>query len=66
MIGLISGKWVLILTVRKPDMMLSWVEKYKIYYPPITLNSLSVKSIQSQKHLGLTLDSKLRFNKHIS
>ena len=66
MIGLISGKWVLILTVRKPDMMLSSVEKYKIYYPPITFNSLSVKSIQSQKHLGLTLDSKLRFIKHIS
>ena len=66
MIGLINGKWVFILTVPKSDMILSSVEKYKIYYPPTTFSSLSVKSIQSQKHLGLTLDSKLRFNKHIS
>ena len=37
-----------------------------IHYPPITFNNLPLKCVQSHKHLGSTLDSKLNFNKHIS
>ena len=37
-----------------------------IHYPPIIFKKLPVKRVQSHKHLGLTLDSKLNFNKHIS
>ena len=58
-------KMSLILTVRNPQMPLSLLEK-KIHYPPIIFNKLPVKRIQSHKHLGLTLASKLNFNEHIS
>ena len=47
-------------------MKLSSVEKNNVHYPPITFNKLPVKRVQSDKHLGLTLDSKLNFNEHIS
>ena len=47
-------------------MKLSSVEKQNIHYPPITFNKLPVKRVQSHKHLGLALDSKLNFNEHIS
>ena len=66
MIGLISGKWVLILTVQNPHMKLSSVEKKNIHYPPILFNNLPVKRVQFHRHLGLTLDSQLNFNEHIS
>ena len=46
-------------------MKLSSVEKKNIHYPPILFNNLPVKRVQSHRHLGLTLDSKLNFNKHI-
>ena len=47
-------------------MKLSSVEKKNIRYPPILFNNLPVKRVQSHRHLGLTLDSKLNFNEHIS
>ena len=47
-------------------MKLSSVEKKSIYYPPILFNNLPVKPVQSHRHLGLTLDSQLSFNEHIS
>ena len=56
MIGLISGKLVLVLTVQNLPMKLSSVEKENIRNSPITFNNLPVKCIQSHKHLGLTLD----------
>ena len=37
-------------------------KKNNIHYPPITFNKLPVKRVQSHKHLGLTLDSKLNFS----
>ena len=40
--------------------------KRNIQNPPITFENLPVKSIQSHKHLGLTLDSKLIFTEYIS
>ena len=66
MIWIISGKWVLILTVQNPPEKLSSVEKKSIHYPPITFNNLPLKRVQSHKHLGLTLDSKVNFNEHFS
>ena len=41
-------------------------KKRNIHYPPITFNKLLVKRVQSHKHLGLTLNSKLNFKEHIS
>ena len=37
----------------------------KVNYPPSHFNSTNVQVADSQKHLGLVLDSKLNFNKHI-
>ena len=37
-----------------------------IHYPLILFNNLPVKRIQFHRHLGLTLDSQLNFNEHIS
>ena len=34
-------------------------------YPPLHFNSTNVQVADSQKHLGLVLDSKLNFNEHI-
>ena len=35
-------------------------------HPPIYFNHIQVKMVQHHKHLGLTLDSKLFFKKHIN
>ena len=35
-------------------------------HPPIFLNDIEVKRVNCHKHLGLILDSKLSFTKHIS
>ena len=50
----------------KPAHEIVLSRKKNIHYPPITFNNLPVKHIQSQKHLGLTLDSKLNLYEHIS
>ena len=34
-------------------------------YPPLHFNSTDVQVTDSQKHLGLELDSQLNFNEHI-
>ena len=34
-------------------------------YPPLHFNSTNIQVVDSQKHLGLVLDSKLNFNEHI-
>ena len=34
-------------------------------YPPLQFNNTDVQIADSQKHLGLILDSKLKFNEHI-
>ena len=65
MIGLINGKWVLILTVQKPPRScLQPKKKNTIHYPPITFNKFPVERVQFHKHLGL--NSKLNFNEYIS
>ena len=50
----------------KPTHEVVFVRKNNIHYPPITFNNLLLKHVQSHKHLGLKLDPKLNFNKHIS
>ena len=35
-------------------------------YPPLFFNNSEIKLSSNQKHLGLTLDSKISFNKHIN
>ena len=50
----------------KPTHEVVFVRKNNIHYPPITFSNLLLKHVQSHKHLGLKLDPKLNFNKHIS
>ena len=38
----------------------------KVVYPPLQFNNNDVQSANSQKHLGLVLDSKLEFNEHVN
>ena len=38
----------------------------KVVYPPLHFNNNDVQSANSQKHLGLVLDSKLDFNEHVN
>ena len=38
----------------------------KLVYPPLQFNNNDVQSANSQKHLGLVLDSKLDFNEHVN
>ena len=37
----------------------------KVNHPPIFFNNIEVKRVNDHKHLGLILDSKLSFAKHI-
>ena len=38
----------------------------EVVYPPLKFNNNDVQSANSQKHLGLILDSKLDFNEHVN
>ena len=38
----------------------------RVVYPPLKFNNNDVQSANSQKHLGLVLDSKLDFNEHVN
>ena len=40
-------------------------KRYKKIYPLLQFNSTDVQIADSQKHLGLILESKLNFNEHI-
>ena len=42
------------------------VKRNSPYDPPLFFNGIEVKRVSEQKHLGLTFDSKLSFNDHIS
>ena len=50
----------------KPAYGVIFGRKKNINYPPILFNNLPVKRVEFHRHLGLTLDSKLNFNEHIS
>ena len=41
-------------------------KRYKVVYPPLKFNNSDVQSANSQKHLGLVLDSKLDFIEHVN
>ena len=41
-------------------------KRAKVVYPPLKFNSNDVQSANSQKHLGLALDTKLDFNEHVN
>ena len=41
-------------------------KREKAVYPPLQFNNNNVQSANSQKHLGLVLDSKLDFNEHVN
>ena len=41
-------------------------KRQKVVYPPLQFNNNYVQSAHSKTHLGLVLDSKLKFNKHVN
>ena len=41
-------------------------KKFRVDHPPLHFNNIEVKRVTDHKHLGLTLDSKLSFVKHIT
>ena len=41
-------------------------KRNNVLYPPLQFNNNDVQSANSQKHLGLVLDSKLDFNEHVN
>ena len=40
-------------------------KSHKLSYPPVLFNNVSVKRCSIQKHLGIYLDEKLKFNHHV-
>ena len=50
----------------KPAHEVVFSRKQNIHDTPILFNNLPVKRVQFHRHLGLTLDSQLNFNEHIS
>ena len=42
------------------------LKRDKVIYPPLKFNNNDVQSANSEKHLGLVLDSKLDFNEHVN
>ena len=41
-------------------------KRENVVYPPLQFYNNDVQSANSQKHLGLVLDSKIDFNEHVS
>ena len=41
-------------------------KKYRTYHPPLLFNGNKVSKVNEHKHLGLILDKKLSFEKHIN
>ena len=52
-------------TKQAEEILFSYKQKSPIH-PPIYFNHTEVKRVQHHKHLGLILDSKLAFTKHIN
>ena len=64
--GLLNGKWVSLLA-HLSQLMKYFSRKIKtVPHPSITFNNNPLSLCLAQKHLGLVLDSKLTFNKHIN
>ena len=40
-------------------------KNFKISHPSLTFNNIPVTQVGSQKHLGISLDSKLNFDEHL-
>ena len=47
------------------EVLFSW-KKQDVHHPPIYFNNVEVKRVSEHKHLGLIMDSKLNFTKHIN
>jgi hypothetical protein len=62
-----SIKWKMVFNpdVNKPAEEIVFTNRSLIPYDNIVFNNANVKAVDSHKHLGLILDTKLNFNKHI-
>ena len=62
-----SGKWNLILTPLSRQLKFYFLVKKSVNHPPqLIFNGSAVVQVTEQKHLGLTLEPGLSFEKHIS
>ena len=62
-----STKWKMVFNpdVNKPAEEIIFTNRSLILYDTIAFGNVDVKCVDSHKHLGLILDSKLTFNKHL-
>ena len=51
--------------IRKPAEEILFTNRNSNNYDPITFENIPIKTVDNHKHLGLILDSKLNFEKHI-
>ena len=62
-----SVKWKMVFNpdITKPAEEVLFTNRTSSIYSPISFDGIAIKSVDDHKHLGLVLDSKLTFNKHI-
>ena len=62
-----SVKWKMLFNpdITKPAEEVLFTNRTTSIYSPIAFDDIAIKPVNDHKHLGLTLDSKLTFNKHI-
>ena len=58
--------WASHSTLTKKQDVLFYKETKSATHPPLFFNTIEVKLTSARKQLGLNLDSKLAFNKHIA
>ena len=51
---------------KQAEEMIFSQKRNNVFHPPIYFNNIEVKRVEDHKHLGLVLDSKLSFTKHIN
>ena len=62
-----SVKWKMVFNpdITKPAEEVLFTNRISTIYSPISSDDIAIKYVDDHKHLGLVLDSKLIFNKHI-
>ena len=62
-----AKQWRMSFNSTKPAIEIAFSTKsYPLQHTPLTFNGIVVKAEEEHKHLGLILDKKLSFNRHIN